>query len=147
MKLLDANILLYAYDSNSQHHAACRSWLDAALNSEETVALPWQAVLAFVRIATHSRAVRQPLSGRDACEIVSAWLVRPNVAIVGAGDRFWEIFHAQVLDAQVSGPLVTDAALAALALEHGATLCSTDSDFRRFRGLKLLDPSQAGTAQ
>ena len=146
MKLLDANILLYAYDSHSPHHATCRPWLDATLNSEETVALPWQTLLAFVRIATNSRAVRQPLSGPDACTIVSSWLERPNVAVVGAGDRFWEIFQAQVVDAQVSGPLVTDAALAALAFEHGATLCSTDSDFRRFRGLKLLDPTHASRA-
>ncbi len=142
MKLLDANILLYAYDSASQHHDACREWLDLALNSEEVVALTWQTMLAFVRISTNSRAVRQPLSGPDACGIVSSWLARPNVTVVGAGERFWEIFQAQVLDAQVSGPLVTDAALAALAIEHGAMLCSTDSDFRRFRGLKLMDPIQ-----
>jgi uncharacterized protein len=141
--LLDANILLYAYDSNSPHHAVCRPWLDAALNSDEIIALPWQTLLAFVRIATNPRAVRLPLSGPEACGIVSVWLERPNVSVIGAGDRFWEIFQAQVVDAQVSGPLVTDAALAALALEHGAILCSTDRDFRRFEGIKLLDPSQA----
>jgi toxin-antitoxin system PIN domain toxin len=140
VKLLDANILLYAYDSASAHHETCRAWLDAALNSEEVIALPWQTLLAFVRISTNSRAVRQPLSGPEACGIVNSWLERPNVAVIGAGDRFWEIFQAQVSDAQVSGPLVTDAALAALAIEHGATLCSTDSDFRRFRGLKRVDP-------
>jgi toxin-antitoxin system PIN domain toxin len=143
VKLLDANILLYAYDSDSPHHAACRAWLEAALNSEETIALPWQTLLAFVRIATNPRAVRQPLSGPEACGIVNSWLDRLNVAVVGAGDRFWEFFQAQVLDAQVNGPLVADAALAALAFEHGAILCSTDSDFRRFRGLKLLDPARA----
>jgi uncharacterized protein len=146
VKLLDANILLYAYDSSSPHHSTCRSWFDAELNSEETIALPWQTLLAFVRIATNPRAVRQPLSGPDACAIVNSWLERLNVAVVAAGDRFWEIFQAQVSDAQVSGPLVTDAALAALALEHGATLCSTDSDFRRFRGLKLLDPTRIGAS-
>ncbi len=140
MKLLDANILLYAYDSASAHHETCRTWLDAALNSEEVISLPWQTLLAFVRISTNSRAVRQPLSGPEACRIVNSWLECLNVAVIGAGDRFWEIFQAQVSDAQVSGPLVTDAALAALAIEHGATLCSTDSDFRRFRGLKLVDP-------
>jgi uncharacterized protein len=147
VRLLDANILLYAYDSNSPHHAVCRAWLDAALNSDGIIALPWQTILAFVRIATNPRAVRQPLLGPDACGIVSSWLERPNVAVIGAGERFWGIFQAQVSDAQVSGPLVTDAALAALALEHGATLCSTDRDFRRFEGLKLLDPSQAATAR
>jgi uncharacterized protein len=141
VKLLDANILLYAYDRDSAQHAACRAWFEAALNAEETIALPWQSVLAFVRIATNSRAVRQPLSGTNACRIVDSWLQRPNVVVLDAGERFWEIFQAQTLDAQVSGPLVADSALAALALEYGATLCSTDRDFRRFRGLKLLDPA------
>jgi toxin-antitoxin system PIN domain toxin len=141
VKLLDANVLLYAYDSESTHHTTCRSWLEAAFNSEETVALPWQTVLAFVRIATNSRAVRRPLTGSEACGIVDTWLQRPNVVVLEAGDRFWEIFQGQMVEAQVSGPLVTDTALAALALEHGAAVCSTDRDFRRFRGLKLLDPS------
>lgn len=143
MILLDANILLYAYDSDSVHHATCRSWLNAALNAEEIVALPWQTLLAFVRIATNPRAVRRPLTAREACNIVNEWLERPNARVLDAGERFWGIFRAQVEEAQVSGPLVTDAALAALALEHGATLCSTDRDFRRFTGLKLFDPSKA----
>jgi toxin-antitoxin system PIN domain toxin len=141
VKLLDANILLYAYDSDSAQHATCLTWLEAALNDEESVALPWQTILAFVRIATNARAVRRPLTGAEACAIVGSWLQRPNVVILDAGERFWEIFEGQVVEAQVSGPLVTDTALAALALEHGATLCSTDRDFRRFRGLKLVDPS------
>jgi toxin-antitoxin system PIN domain toxin len=143
MKVLDANVLLYAYDSDSSHHAVCREWLTRAFNAEEMLGLPWQTVLAFVRISTNSRAVRRPLSGADACAIVSTWLERPNVSVLAAGERFWSIFHSQVLDAQVAGPLVTDTALAALALENGATLCSTDRDFRRFRGLKLLDPREA----
>ena len=142
MKLLDANVLLYAYDSQSVQHSICCSWLNDAFNSEEIIGLPWQTLLAFVRIATNPRAVRRPLAGPQACEIVSLWLERPNVAIVEPGNRFWDLFQAQVSDAHVSGPLVTDAALAALALENGATLCSTDRDFRRFHGLKLYDPSQ-----
>jgi toxin-antitoxin system PIN domain toxin len=141
VKLLDANLLLYAYDSDSTHHRTCLAWLEQVFNDEETVALPWQTILAFVRIATNSRAVRRPLTGAEACGIVESWRQRPNVLVLAAGERFWEIFQALVLEAQVSGPLVTDTALAALALEHGATLCSSDRDFRRFRGLKLLDPS------
>jgi toxin-antitoxin system PIN domain toxin len=141
VKLLDANILLYAYDSDSAHHAACRSWLEAAFNSEETVALPWQTLLAFLRISTNSRATKKPLQSAEACEIVSSWLNQVNVSVIGAGERFWELLQHQIREAQVVGPLVTDAALAALALEHGATLCSVDRDFRRFRGLKLIDPT------
>lgn len=141
MKLLDANILLYAYDSDSAHHAICRSWLEAAFNSEETVALPWQTLLAFLRISTNSRATKKPLQSAEACEIVSSWLKQVNVSVIGSGERFWELLQHQIPEAQVVGPLVTDAALAALALEHGATLCSVDRDFRRFRGLKLIDPT------
>jgi uncharacterized protein len=141
VKLLDANILLYAYDSDSSHHAACRSWLEAAFNAEEIVALPWQTLLAFIRICTNPRATKKPLDSAQACEIVDSWLSQANVSVIGAGERFWELLNGQILEAQIRGPLVTDAALAALALEHGATLCSVDKDFRRFRGLKLVDPT------
>jgi uncharacterized protein len=141
VKLLDANILLYAYDSDSAHHAICRSWLEAAFNSEEIVALPWQTLLAFLRIATNSRATKKPLESAEACKIVSSWLDQANVSVIGAGERFWELLQDQIREARITGPLVTDAALAALALEHGATLCSLDRDFRRFRDLKLRDPT------
>jgi toxin-antitoxin system PIN domain toxin len=141
MKLIDANILLYAYDSDSAHHAVCRSWLEAAFNSEEIMALPWQTLLAFVRICTNPRATRRPLRSTEACAIVSTWLDQVNVTVIGAGERFWEIMKDLIAEAQVVGPLVTDAALAALALEHGATLCSVDKGFRRFRGLQLVDPT------
>lgn len=140
MKLLDANILLYAYNSDSEHHEVCRAWLEAALNDAEPIALPWQTLLAFIRIATNPRAQSRPLSAEQACNIVDRWLEHPNVAVVGAAEQFWSIFRTQMVDAQVSGPLVTDAALASLAMEQGATLCSTDRDFRRFRGVKLIDP-------
>jgi uncharacterized protein len=142
MKLLDANILLYAYDTSSSHHEICRAWLESAFNAEEMIALPWQTVLAFLRISTNPRAVKNPLSSANACAIVATWLERPNVVVANAADRFWTILRQQILEAQVSGPLVIDAALAALAIEQGATLCSTDRDFRRFQGLKLLDPLQ-----
>jgi hypothetical protein len=141
VKLLDANILLYAYDSDSVHHLACRSWLEAAFNSEEIVGLPWQTLLAFIRISTNSRATKRPLQNAEVCEIVSIWLHQSNVRVIGAGEQFWEILQDQLREAQVTGPLVTDAALAALAIEHGATLCSVDRDFRRFRGLTLIDPT------
>ena len=140
MKLLDANILLYAYDRSAAHHETCRVWFESTLNADEIVALPWQTIMAFVRIATNPKATRNPLSGVAACTIAESWLTRPNVSVVEPGGRFWEIFCANVGEAQISGPLVTDTALAALALENGAVLCSTDKDFRRFKGLRLLDP-------
>lgn len=141
MKLLDANVLLYAYNADSPHHSVCRQWLESAFNDPgDVTALPWQTILAFVRISTNPRAMTRPLTGDEACRIVSQWLARPNVTTVEYGDRFWALLTAQITLAKVSGPLVTDAALAAVALEQGATLCSTDGDFRRFPGLKLIDP-------
>jgi hypothetical protein len=142
VKLLDANILLYAYDARSAHHAVCREWLTGVLNDDEPVGLPWQTLLAFVRIATNSRAVQTPIPVSQACAIVDSWLQRPQVVVVKPGDRYWEILREQQAQAKVNGPLVTDASLAALALEQGATLCSTDRDFLRFTTLKRLDPTQ-----
>jgi len=141
VKLLDANVLLYAYDASAAHHPACRGWLERIFNEEEPVGLPWQTLLAFVRIVSNPRAVRNPLASASACALVEEWLARPQAVIVEPGERFWSLFRKVVDTAQVGGPLVTDAALAALALEHGAVLCSTDRDFRRFDGLKLCDPS------
>jgi toxin-antitoxin system PIN domain toxin len=142
VKLLDANILLYAYDARSAQHEACRAWLTEVLNDVEPVGLPWQTLLAFVRIATNSRAVQKPIPVSQACAIVDSWLQRPQVVIVEPGDRYWAILREQLTQAKVSGPLVTDASLAALALEQGATLCTTDRDFLRFATLKRLDPTQ-----
>jgi toxin-antitoxin system PIN domain toxin len=140
VKLLDANILLYAYNADSPHHEICRHWLEEAFNGTETLGLPWQTSLAFVRIATNPRATVRPLTTEQACNIVQEWLNHPNVTIVGPAERFWKLLRDQILEGRVSGPLVTDAALAALALECGATLCSTDRDFRRFKGLEVIDP-------
>jgi len=142
VKLLDANVILYAYNRDAAHHTACRDWLEAAVNADEPVGLPWQTSLAFIRISTNPKATRTPLSGSEACEILSSLLVRPSVVTVEAGERFWEILVHLIRAARVAGPLVTDAALAALAIEQGAVLCSTDRDFRRFDGLRLLDPTQ-----
>jgi toxin-antitoxin system PIN domain toxin len=143
VKLLDANVLLYAYDSSSAHHAACRDWLQAALNDDEPVGLPWQTSLAFIRISTNPRAVSRPLEPKEACAIVSILFERPNVVVVEPGEQFWSTFLKLVADGRVSGPLVTDAALAALALEQGASVCSTDRDFRRFDGVSVTDPTEA----
>lgn len=146
MKLLDANVLLYAYNSDSPRHEICRVWLEEAFNSTEPIALPWQTALAFVRIATNPRVSSRPLTSEQACKIVDQWLERPNVTLVGPTEQYWSVLRELLIEAHVSGPLVTDAALAALALEQGATLCSTDRDFRRFRGLKLIDPLERRTS-
>ena len=97
--------------------------------------------MAFLRIGTNHRAFPNPFSRREATKIVSFWLVHPSVVIIESGERFWEILNDLIDTAQVSGPLMTDASLAALAIEHGATVCTTDRDFARFSALKTVDPT------
>lgn len=140
MILLDANVLLYAYNASSEHHERCRSWFEAALDGTEQVGLPWQTILAFIRIATNPRVFQRPLGPVEAVAIVDEWLACPRVLVVHPSERYWPLLKTQLVDAQVSGPLVSDAALASLALEQGARLCTTDRDFARFRGLKTVDP-------
>ena len=141
MILVDANVLLYAYQPRSEFHQRCRAWVEEAFSGEEPVCLAWVTVLAFVRISTNPRIFEQPLLPGEAAATVASWLERPSVSVLEAGERCWEIFRQLLVDAQASGPLVTDAFLAALALENGATLVTTDRDFTRFPNLKLKNPA------
>jgi toxin-antitoxin system PIN domain toxin len=139
--LVDANVLLYAYQPRSELHQRCRTWVEEAFSGEEPVCLAWVTVLAFIRISTSSRIFEQPLLATEAVSAVSSWLARPSVSVLEAGERCWEIFRQLLVEAQVSGPLVMDAFLAALALENGATLVTTDRDFTRFPKLKVRNPA------
>jgi hypothetical protein len=139
--LVDANVLLYAYDLRSEHHERCRSWVEKAFSGEEPVCISWVTLLAFIRISTNPRIFEVPLSAAEAIAIVSSWLARPAVSILEAGEQCWEILRAVLVEAQISGPLVMDAFLAALALENGATLVTTDRDFSRFPKLRLSNPT------
>jgi len=140
MMLADANLLLYAYDSSSEQHRAAREWLEQSLSGSEPFAFSWQTITAFIRIATSPRAYESPLSSGEAVSIVTDWLDRPSVIVLAPGERHWSIFRMLLNDGQARGPLVMDAHLAALAIEHGVLLCSTDRDFTRFRGLRLVNP-------
>ena len=140
MILLDANVLLYAYHSRAEHHKTCRRWVEGAFSGPEPVALCWPTILAFIRIGTNPRAFDRPFTIKEAISIVAEWLEAPAVQLLEPGERYWAILKALMVEAQISGPLVSDAALAALALEHGAALCTTDRDFRRFTRLRLVDP-------
>jgi toxin-antitoxin system PIN domain toxin len=138
--LVDVNVLLYAYHPRAPQHDRCRSWLQDALGGDQAVALSWPGVLAFLRLSTSPRVFDAPLTMTEATAAVSAWLSRPQVVMVGPGERHWEILREVISDSQVTGAMVADAALAALALEHGCGVCTTDRDFRRFQGLRLIDP-------
>ncbi|MCY4214637.1 MAG: PIN domain-containing protein [Gammaproteobacteria bacterium] len=133
--LVDANLLLYAYDSDSPHHPAARRWLEAEISSGTPIRLALVTLLAFVRIASDRRVFVHPRSPADACAIIETWLAASNVRLLNPGPRTWAHLARICDDAQAHGPLVMDAHLAALALEHGATVATSDKDFRRFNGI------------
>lgn len=140
MILIDANLLIYAYNSGSREHEGARPWLEGVLSQPEPVGLAWMTLLAFMRITTTSRLMAQPFSLEEVVSIVDEWLALPQVVVLDAGPRHWEILRGLLLAGQASGALVMDAELAALAIEHGANLCTTDRDFARFAGLKVENP-------
>lgn len=140
MTVVDANLLLYAYDSTSRFHAAARSWLEEKLSGAALVGLPWSVLLAFLRIATNARALQRPLSTEKATAIVSSWIDVPSVVIPAPGPGHWDILAGLLEASQARGSLVSDAHLAALTLEHGGVLATTDRDFTRFDGLRVVDP-------
>ncbi len=140
MTVLDANLLLYAYNSKAPQQAAISKWLTELIGSNETVGLPWVTIWAFVRISTNARLWERPRSVQEAFGIVSQWLALPGVVPLQPGPRHFELLQLMVSRHQASGPLVTDAVLVALAMEHGATLASTDQNFSRFEGLRWVNP-------
>ncbi len=140
MILVDANLLLYAEDSRSPQNQAARTWWDAQLSRASPVCLCWTVLGAFIRIATHPRVFERPLSLEEATGRVGSWLDQPCVRIVHATTRHWEVLRALLTDSQAVANLVTDAHLAALAIEHGCELQSTDADFSRFPGLRWRNP-------
>lgn len=140
MIIPDANLLLYAYNASAPEHDRARSWWEDALSSEETVGLSWQTLTAFVRISTTPRAYPRPLTIEEAVAVVSSWSEQPNAQLIVPGAQHWHLFSRLMVESRCTGPLVMDAHLAALTLEHGATLCTHDADFTRFARLRLHDP-------
>jgi len=140
MLLCDANVLLYAVNSDAPNHTAARSWLDGALSGGETVAFPWAVLLAFLRLATHPAVFPLPLGADAAIARVREWLRQPAATVAEPGSRHLEILAALVEESGVAGNLVSDAHLAALAIELDAELVSFDRDFARFAGLRWSVP-------
>lgn len=140
VKVLDLNVLLYAINRDSPEHRTAKPWLEAVMSGEETVAIPWVVVLGFLRLATSKRIFPHPLSTLEACEVVDGWFAQEPVIALNAGEEHWLALKQLLLNAGSAGNLTTDAHLAALAIEHGAELCSTDADFARFRHLRWVNP-------
>src|SRR5438477_1075905 len=143
MTLVDANLLLYAYNPRAEQHEVSRAWLETMLSGPDLIRFAWLTLWAFLRIGTNPRVFERPFSTAEAEAAVSSWLAQPAAGIIEPGERHGEILRGLVREGQATGPLVMDAVLAAIALEHGAVLCTTDRDFSRFPGLKWSNPLAA----
>lgn len=140
MIILDANILLYAYDSTSDKHTQALAWVERVFSDGTVIGIPWQTVAAFLRIVTNPKLSGRRFTTEEAVEVVEIWIGQPNVRFLAPGEQHWSILRRMLIDGQARGPLVTDAQLAALALEHGGELNTTDRDFARFPGLRWNNP-------
>lgn len=140
MTILDANVLLYAYNADAPQQRPVARWLEKQIGNGEMMALPWVTIWAFVRITTNPRLWLNPQPARKAFAIIREWLAQPGVILLNPGPLHAEILERLVSEHNASGPLLTDAVLAALAVEHGASLASTDQDFRRFPDIRWINP-------
>lgn len=141
MKLVDVNVLLYAMDTTSARHVEAKRWVEAAMSDREPVGLSWQVLLAFLRLSTKAALFADPLSTDEALDVVDGWLEHPTTVVLQPGSRHAGVLRDLLTTTGAGGNLVADAHLAALALEHGATLWSYDTDFARFPGLAWRQPS------
>jgi hypothetical protein len=143
--LVDANLLIYAVNKNSPQHKSARKWLEATLSGAEAVGLPWIVVLAFLRITTRPGILEHPLTGDQALQYIDEWLALPLVSLVAPGERNWPVFCNFLRATGTFGNLTSDAHIAAMAIENGATIYSADYDFRRFTGVQHVNPLSGST--
>jgi toxin-antitoxin system PIN domain toxin len=138
--LVDANVLMYASFSSFSQHRRAHAWLDHQLNTVARVGMPWESLLAFLRLSTNPRVLSQPLNTGQALAHIETWLSCPNVFIPQPTETHSVILAQLMRAANASGDLIPDAHLAAIALQHGLAVCSADRDFARFDGLNWINP-------
>jgi toxin-antitoxin system PIN domain toxin len=143
VKLLDVNLLIYTVDEESIHHERALRWFEETLSGTETVAFAWNALVGFLRITTRPRGARDPWPIDAALEEIQRWLSQPIATVIHPTDRHATVLRDLLVPLGTGGNLTSDAHLAALAIEHGAVLCSHDNDFSRFAGLRWVDPLRA----
>jgi len=140
VSVIDANLLIYAYVETLPQHTTARPWLEAILSSSTRIYLPWNSILAFGRLTSKTNLFVDPYTIQEVIRIIDSWLQRSNVSVIEPGPRHWEILRELLANHDVKGDLVNDAHIAALAIEHDATLYTADRDFRRFAGLRVINP-------
>ena len=143
MKVPDVNLLLYAYDASSTRHAQARPWLEATLSAAEPVGFAWSVLLAFLRLSTRAQIFTSPLNPSEAFAIMERWLDQPNTVVLEPTGRHLAILRGLIEPLGTAGNITADAHLAALAIEHGGEVCSADTDFGRFTGLRWTNPLEA----
>ena len=142
MRLVDANVLIYAVNEAAVQHRQSRAWLDDALAGPEPVAFAWTALLAFLRLATHPSVFARPLTPEQATAIVRGWLAQPGAVVIDPTSRHADVLAGLLVESGTAGNLVNDAHLAALAVEHSATITTFDADFGRFAGVSWSRPGE-----
>lgn len=140
MKLLDVNLLIYAYNADAPQHVRAKEWLEQVFSSPERVGIPIETVTAFLRITTNRRILKKRLSMEQAIAVVDSWLALPQVELVLPSDRYWKLLRRTLLQSQASGDLVPNAMLAASALDTGSTLYTNDRGFSMFADLRWENP-------
>ncbi|HEY0142242.1 MAG TPA: TA system VapC family ribonuclease toxin [Thermoanaerobaculia bacterium] len=141
MIVVDANLLIYSHNEAAPQHDSARAWLRGVLSGSHAVGLPWVVIQAFLRIMTTTHMLPTPLPMPTAISVVDDWFASPVVDTIEPGPRHWEILRRLIINANVRGGMVTDAHIAALAIEHDATLYTADSDFRRrFPEVRVVNP-------
>ncbi|HEY5040979.1 MAG TPA: type II toxin-antitoxin system VapC family toxin [Verrucomicrobiae bacterium] len=142
MILPDVNVLIYAYDESSKHHSQAKRWWEDQLNGSQLIGLSWVALLGFIRLLTNPRIYRNPYSPPEILAIVKTWLEQPHVKIIHPSEHHFTRLASLIEQVGTAANLTTDAHLAALAIERGLILQTTDADFARFAGLKWKNPLQ-----
>lgn len=140
MILVDANILIYAVNQNAPLHKQAKLWWEGVLSGSQVVGIPWVVALAFLRITTNPRIFPQPLSTTQAIAYLDEWLEQPVTQLVTPGDQHWNILRNLLNQTGTAGNLTTDAHIAALALEQGYSVYSSDNDFKRYPGIRHINP-------
>ena len=140
MKIVDLNLLIYAVNRDSRDHAAAKEWWQNCLSDTETIGLPWIVLLGFLRLTTNTRVLPKPLSHPQAIDLIDEWLDQPPVQIITPTDRHWEVLKLLISTLGTASNLTTDAHIAAMAIEKGGVLYSSDNDFVRYPNLKWINP-------
>ena len=141
----DANLLIYSVNADSPFHRRAKTWIEETLNGKDAIGLSWSVLTAFIRITTRRNTYAKPVSVEESFEYIEAWLAHPAVTLVHPGPKHFSILRELLVGVGTGGNLTSDAHLAALAIEHGAELCSSDYDFGRFPRLNWSNPLEGNT--